>query len=137
LATGSYDRTVRLWDTSNFGCIGILTNRFEAGALAFNPDGKTLAVAGLTLNPLQETNRLTFWDLGSRQELRILPEAARFAEAVSFSKNVVWQRVPGERSAFERSGKRMNIWKSLASEESKVGRKNPESQVWHYWATAR
>jgi WD40 repeat protein len=81
-ALGSEERKVRLWNTQGWGITSpptqpdyVLTNEFEANRLAFSPDNKILAVAGITFqlseNPSQSTNRLAFWDLASRTRLHL------------------------------------------------------------------
>ena len=47
VATGSCDKSVRLWDVINGNCVRIFTGHKAAThALAFSPDGKLLASAG-------------------------------------------------------------------------------------------
>ncbi len=46
LATGSYDRTVRIWRTINGELVRTLADNYEAHALAFSPDSELLAAAG-------------------------------------------------------------------------------------------
>ena len=47
LASGGYDKTIRLWSVTDRTPIGTLTGHTETvNSVAFNPDGKTLASAG-------------------------------------------------------------------------------------------
>jgi serine/threonine protein kinase len=48
LASGSWDKTIRLWDTSTWKAIGepLRGHNKEVTSLAFSPDGKTLASVG-------------------------------------------------------------------------------------------
>jgi WD40 repeat protein/tRNA A-37 threonylcarbamoyl transferase component Bud32 len=85
LATGSYDRTVSLWNPKSFGFIGVLTNNYGVGRIAFSPDRKVLAAARFSIMPPDGTNTLTFWDMASLQEIEKLSEAARDAGCVAFS----------------------------------------------------
>jgi WD40 repeat protein len=87
LATGGEDDLLRLWDVASFTPIAHLTNRFEVGSLSFSSDGKLLATAGLTFNPLLETNRLAFWDLSMQREVPLLPQARPMASKVTFAEN--------------------------------------------------
>lgn len=79
---------VALWECKAWGASAAdrkpfmyLTNGFEAGSLAFSPDGRILAVAGLSFPPVDPiepsgaTNRLAFWEFGSWKKLNPLPEA--------------------------------------------------------------
>jgi WD40 repeat protein len=74
----------------------VLTNEFEANYPAFSPDSKILAVAGISFlaefeHPSNATNRLAFWDLGSRRRLPLFegagagPTEKEAAASVEFS----------------------------------------------------
>jgi WD40 repeat protein/predicted Ser/Thr protein kinase len=66
MASGSYDRTVRLWDTATGRELATLRGHTEAvTCVAFSPDGKALASGGL-----DATVRL--WDVAARREQAIL-----------------------------------------------------------------
>jgi WD40 repeat protein/serine/threonine protein kinase len=81
------NRVITVWETAGWGLLRespppvvLITNDFEAGSLAFSPNGRMLAVAGLSLNPDMPsgaTNRLSLWQVGSWQKLNILPDAGR------------------------------------------------------------
>ena len=72
LASGSLDRTVKLWDVA--GGQEILTLKGHSSgvvSIAFSPDGKRMA----TVSSLDLTVRL--WDVASGQELLTLKERVR------------------------------------------------------------
>ena len=76
LATGSFDNTVKLWDTSS--CIATLEGHLASvSAVAFSPDGRTLATSSLD-------STVKLWDIGSGKELETLgqPQPVR---VVAFS----------------------------------------------------
>jgi RNA polymerase sigma factor (sigma-70 family) len=56
LASGGWDKTVRLWNTKTGKLIDILTCPDEVWAVSFSPDGKTLAVGG-------QGHQLQLWPL--------------------------------------------------------------------------
>jgi serine/threonine protein kinase len=85
-ASGDVDRgNIALWETkgwvqglSSQPPAKILNTDFEVGSLAFTPDGKILAAAGLCFyphHPSGATNRLAFWEVGSWRKLDLLPGA--------------------------------------------------------------
>ena len=45
IATASYDKTARLWDTENGNVLATLNHQSLVRAVAFSPDGKTIATA--------------------------------------------------------------------------------------------
>jgi WD40 repeat protein len=78
-------RTVSVWETALWDSataplkpIVSFTNEFEVGSIAFSPDGKIMAMAGMAFNPERgsvATNRLAFLKVGSWRKLRILEGA--------------------------------------------------------------
>src|SRR5262249_5012562 len=50
VASGSWDQTVRIWEVPSWRLLHTFTNDFIAGALAFSPDSRILAVGGLVGN---------------------------------------------------------------------------------------
>jgi WD40 repeat protein len=104
-AVGGEDpqRTVSVWETALWDGatappkpIKSFTNEFEVGSIAFSPDGKIMAMAGMAFDPETKsgaTNRLAFLEVGSWRKLRILEGAgagtneSAGAASVAFSKN--------------------------------------------------
>jgi len=76
LASGSQDRTVKLWDLSTRKEIATLTNEFPVLSVAFSPDGSLLAAAG---------DGLAFWDMASLQTVAFLTDDTDGAFSVAFS----------------------------------------------------
>ncbi|MCV6636979.1 hypothetical protein [Candidatus Albibeggiatoa sp. nov. NOAA] len=64
LASGSWDKTIRLWDVATGQAIGdpFIGHSSVIYTIAFSPDGKTLASAG-------EDNTVRLWDVETRQAL--------------------------------------------------------------------
>ncbi|MFI0367090.1 WD40 repeat domain-containing serine/threonine protein kinase [Actinomadura sp. 1N219] len=82
LATGSGDKTVRLWDVRSRSQIGQpLTDGYPIHAVAFSPDGATLATGGLG-------NKARLWDVPHRSQIgQPLGHKGKFGsvDAVAFS----------------------------------------------------
>ncbi len=77
-SAGSYDATVRLWDTPHGQPLRVLRHKSYVVHVAWAPDGRTLASAG------GESGFVTFWDAPSGRELRIL-EYGRYVYALAWS----------------------------------------------------
>jgi WD40 repeat protein len=59
LASGSADRTVKLWDVANRKCTATLTSHYNGvRSVAFSPDGQALATGG-------EDGTVKLWDVAA------------------------------------------------------------------------
>lgn len=77
LASGSFDRTVLLWDMHTREPAPPLRHESIVHAMAFSPDGALLATAG--------TGTITLWDLASGRAVRSLTGHSGRITAVTFS----------------------------------------------------
>ena len=79
LASGSRDRTVRLWDVASGRELHILYNHTDwVYSVAFSPDGKTLASGS-------KDNTIKLWDVASGQELKTITGHDDSVLSVAFS----------------------------------------------------
>jgi len=72
-----------------------LTNDFEACSVAFSPNAKILAAAGLCFysdKPSGATNRLAFWEVGAWRKLNVLREAGAGATEWAAAATVAFSR---------------------------------------------
>lgn len=82
LATGSFDGTVKLWDTATGEEKASLSDVGIVRALAFSRDGKRLAVAG---GPRGEAAEIKLYDTESWQRSAVLKGHAEHVDALAFS----------------------------------------------------
>ena len=79
LASGSYDRTVKLWDVAGRQEIATLQGHSDwVRAVAFSPDGATLASGSNDLT-------VKLWDVAGRQEIAALQGHSDWVRSVAFS----------------------------------------------------
>ncbi|MCG6154870.1 WD40 domain-containing protein [Rubinisphaera margarita] len=78
LATGSYDRTIVLWNAESGEKLGTLTGHHgSVNALAFHPDGRILASAA-------DDSTVKLWDVEQQSRLDTLSEPTMAQTCVSF-----------------------------------------------------
>jgi WD40 repeat protein len=72
LATGSYDQTIRLWDTRSGALLRILVGH-TAGVtqIVFTPDGRTLASVAAITSSMHADNTVRLWDVETGAEKRV------------------------------------------------------------------
>ncbi|MFI6455614.1 WD40 repeat domain-containing protein [Streptosporangium amethystogenes] len=79
LASGLWDKTIRIWDAATGNTIETLTGHTEvAGSVAFSPDGRTLASGS-------HDGTVRLWDTGSWQENDSFTTPAAYASSLAFS----------------------------------------------------
>ncbi|MBH8573746.1 trypsin-like peptidase domain-containing protein [Nostocaceae cyanobacterium CENA369] len=81
LASGSWDRTIKIWDVATGEEIRTLaSNSYWAESVAFSPDGKTLASGGGIFD-----KTIKLWNLVTGQEIRTLKGNLDTVTSVAFS----------------------------------------------------
>ena len=80
LASGSEDRTVRLWEVARRQGVATFRHRRTVYAVSFSPDGSILASGS-------GDETVGLWDVASRTELAILEGHAGGVRSVSFSRD--------------------------------------------------
>ena len=79
LASGSWDRTVRLWSADTGELLDVFVgHESDITTVAFSPDGQTLASGGW-----DATVRL--WDVGTREQKKVLTSRWHAVSSVAFS----------------------------------------------------
>ena len=79
LASGSYDKTIKLWDVDSRREIATLTGHSNyVYSVSFSPDGQVLASGSFD-------NTIKLWDMDSRREIATLTGHSDDVESVSFS----------------------------------------------------
>ncbi len=79
LASGSADRTVRLWDPQTGRCLGVLDRHWDTVyAVAFSPDGQTLATGS-------NDATIRIRDVATREELTLLRGHSAYVYSLAFS----------------------------------------------------
>lgn len=93
IASGSYDKTVKLWDASTGRELSTLKGHAEQiNSVSFSPDGKTLASAsgagyvGTTLTDYS----IRFWEVSTGRELSILKAHGDKINSIVFSPDGKW-----------------------------------------------
>ena len=78
LATGSQDKTVRLWDIATGQTIHVfIGHRVDVGGVAFSPDGKTLVAPS-------RDKTIRVWDVATGQTVKVF-QASHGVDYVAFS----------------------------------------------------
>ncbi|MEG4632638.1 WD40 repeat domain-containing protein [Microcoleus sp. AR_TQ3_B6] len=79
LASGSYDKTIKLWDITTGKEIRTLQGHSSSvNSVSFSPDGKTLASGSVD-------NTIKLWDITTGKEIRTLQGHSNSVRGVSFS----------------------------------------------------
>ena len=79
LASGSYDKTIKLWDVDSRREIATLTgHRDTVRSVSFSPDGQVLASGSFD-------DTIKLWDVDSRREIATLTGHSSWVRSVSFS----------------------------------------------------
>jgi WD40 repeat protein len=85
LASGSNDKTIKLWDVASGASTATLACRFPVGSVAFSPDGQTLASGGGAGSTMQDAGELKLWDVASGKHTATLKGHDTFVTSVVFS----------------------------------------------------
>ena len=104
LASGSYDDTIRLWDTDTGELKATLehTGLMRINSVAFSPDGRTLASGGTD-------EFIKFWDVRTGELLRTFAGHAAAVSSVVYSPD-------GETLASYGADRRIHLWDAKTGE---------------------
>lgn len=85
-ASGSFDKTIRLWDRSSLREVRRLNIYGDSvSSLVFSPDGRLLASASYRISPPFTGSTLSLWEVASGQELRRFTGHTRWVMSIAFS----------------------------------------------------
>jgi WD40 repeat protein/uncharacterized caspase-like protein len=105
LATGSVDKTIKIWDAATGRELRTLAGHTgEVKTVAFSPDGRQLASGG-------NDGRIILWDIASGGELTELSAHAKAVAAIAFSRDGRWLASGGADFA-------VKLWDVAAKRES-------------------
>jgi WD40 repeat protein len=79
LASGSYDKTIKLWEVASGREVRTLSGHtWDVTSVAFSPDGRLLASGSYD-------NTIKLWDVASGREVRTLSGHTEGVTSVAFS----------------------------------------------------
>lgn len=103
LATGSHDGGVRLWDTTTWAEVAVLTQGTNVYGLSFTPDGQRLAVACAN-------NVIRLWDVGTHKAVGEFHGHTAYVHQVAFSPD-------GSRLVSGSGDMTLRVWDTLSAAE--------------------
>ena len=97
LASGSMDRTIKLWDVATQGSIATLTGHSSVvTSVAFSPDGRTLASGS-------GDRTIKLWDVATQEEIATITGHSNWVLSVAFNPD-------GRTLAFGSDDKTIKLW---------------------------
>ena len=115
-ATGSSDKTARLWDIETGQHLATLDGNTDAVRVTFSPDGKTLATGSLS-------GTVRLWDIDSGELKATLEEHINSTSTLAFSPD-------GKMLASVSSNENnMELWNAVTGEHIQTSKQEQEALI--------